>query len=446
MKDYHYFNSDGEREFTEVPEQYTEKAMYVTKKMREMVKNYFENESGNKSLFSLHDIEIVLQYACDLEHVISVLQELRNMRENGHDMCLEDSVYGISVMNQVKCLSKKAKQLWIEMNKSKRDDFNPFFKEMGLADLLKDLDLSSSMEQYVTGAWMIYDKVMAWLPSCTKAFDEAAIFFSRDEGIYTKLFMDGYKDYWFMNKEGFSEAILDGLYKKETFGEKILSYGQQPRPEDWGRALELKLSKLKEDSTFSFIERFHRANSLFKLTDPPNLPDVVRNRITMSFNSGLVDDDSYDRMIQQFYRHVTEINILKQKMSEENIVEKPHPHHFPPHMNYHQGERILVQLKEKKFVKGNTEPQNFMYLMGCTDERPTDVKPIVWLKNKQLLREMLELWFAKLLEEKSFTKAKMADICSQVFVDDKGEMIHLAKNKATLSADSDDLKKIFATI
>lgn len=84
--------------------------------------------------------------------------------------------------------------------------------------------------------------------------------------------------------------------------------------------------------------------------------------------------------------------------------------------------------------------------MGCTDERPTDVKPIVWLKTKQLLREMLELWFAKLLKEESLKKAKMEAICSQVFIDDKGEMIHLAKNKVVPSQDSDDLKEFFATI
>lgn len=131
---------------------------------------------------------------------------------------------------------------------------------------------------------------------------------------------------------------------------------------------------------------------------------------------------------------------------EDDVKIKKQPSRFPLCLNYHQGETILIHLKDNGFVEKSTDPMAFLWQMGCTDERPTDVKPTVWLKNKQLLREMLELWFAKMLEDQSLKKVQMEAICSQVFIDKDGEMIHLAKNKATLSADSDDLKKIFATI
>lgn len=120
--------------------------------------------------------------------------------------------------------------------------------------------------------------------------------------------------------------------------------------------------------------------------------------------------------------------------------------HFPPCMTYEQGESALRILKENGFVAQETDPMCFLYLMGCTEERTADIRPIRWLKNKQLLREMLELWFKRLLDERSMKKAKMEAMCSLCFVDKEGEAIHLAKNKPVPSYDSDVLTNFFATI
>lgn len=120
--------------------------------------------------------------------------------------------------------------------------------------------------------------------------------------------------------------------------------------------------------------------------------------------------------------------------------------HFPPCLDFTQGQAALNFLKEKGFVPSETEPENFLYQMGCREERPDEVRPIVWLKNKQLLREMLEHWYSKLLEDKALTQTKMATICSQVFVNHDGEIIHLARRKSVPSLESDDLKFFFANI
>lgn len=120
--------------------------------------------------------------------------------------------------------------------------------------------------------------------------------------------------------------------------------------------------------------------------------------------------------------------------------------HFPACLNFAQGERVLSFLKEHGFVAPTTDPANFLYQMGATDELPSELAPLLWIKNKQLLREMLELWFGRLLAEGSLKKARLEAICSQVFVDDDGKMIHLAKNKAVPSVDSDELVDFFATI
>ncbi len=122
------------------------------------------------------------------------------------------------------------------------------------------------------------------------------------------------------------------------------------------------------------------------------------------------------------------------------------PSRFPACLDYDKGLKAFAFLKDGGFVAKDTDPVNFLYQMGCTDERPEKVQPVVWLKSKQLLREMLEGWFAKLFAEEAMKKAKMEAICSQVFVDEKGEMIHLSKNREYLSKDSDNIKDFFATI
>lgn len=124
----------------------------------------------------------------------------------------------------------------------------------------------------------------------------------------------------------------------------------------------------------------------------------------------------------------------------EDVKVKKQPSRFPACRNYTQSVAILEHLKEKGFVEKNTEPKNFLWQMGCTEERPDKVKPIVWLKTKQLLREMLEQWFGRLLQEQSLNKVKIESLCSQIFIDKQGDMIHLPKNKPYPSADSDDLK------
>lgn len=122
------------------------------------------------------------------------------------------------------------------------------------------------------------------------------------------------------------------------------------------------------------------------------------------------------------------------------------PARFPASLDYDKGTKALEFLKGGGFVAKDTDPGNFLYQTGCTDERPEKVQPIVWLKNKQLLREMLEGWFEKLIAEEALKKVKMEAICSQVFVDEDGEMIHLPKPKDYPSSDSKNIKDFFATI
>ncbi|MBO4673248.1 MAG: hypothetical protein J5616_02745 [Bacteroidaceae bacterium] len=317
MKDHFVIGSDGQWDIQDVPEQYTEKAFYVKDRMSDVSKCYF-SEAG--SIFPVRDVRRLLQYAYDMNHVIAVLQELRDMRENGHEMCLEDSVYGIMIMNHLKILKEKAMKVWIALHEVTKNNENPFYVEVGITHQMKELDLSSEIEQYLTSIWMIYEKMMEWIESCTKTIDSLILFFTQDCEIYRQFFINGYQDYWKTYRQKLSDRLLTELYREDMFGEKILSIGKKPTPEHWGRALELKLAKLKEDPTYSFMELFHRADKMFELTVPPNLPNVVINRIGFSMGNGEIEDLSFDRNIRVFYRHMAEINILKSKITGEIIT------------------------------------------------------------------------------------------------------------------------------
>jgi hypothetical protein len=146
------------------------------------------------------------------------------------------------------------------------------------------------------------------------------------------------------------------------------------------------------------------------------------------------------------YVDVHDNEVVNLNVGNGKVEVNKQPAHFPPCLNFIQGQSALVFLKEKGFVPSETEPGNFLYQMGCTDERPEKVQPIVWLKNKQLLREMLEGWFAKVIAEEALKKAKMEAICSQVFVNKEGEIIQLANPKEYPSNESKDIKNFFATI
>ena len=119
---------------------------------------------------------------------------------------------------------------------------------------------------------------------------------------------------------------------------------------------------------------------------------------------------------------------------------------FPASLGYEQGMAVLDALKEQGFVPASTNPSEFLYQMGCTDECPAQLHPVVWLKTKQLLREMLEFWYRQLITDKALSKARIEEICPRVFVNQNGLQLSLAKPKPVPSIESDDLRNIFATI
>lgn len=118
---------------------------------------------------------------------------------------------------------------------------------------------------------------------------------------------------------------------------------------------------------------------------------------------------------------------------------------FPSRLDYAKGKKVFVFLKNHGFIAASTKESDFLYLMGCSNERPIGVKPIEWLKTKQLLREMLELWCLPMIRSDEMKKSKIEVLCPMVFII-KGKKAQLAKNKPYMSKETDELKNFFSTL
>lgn len=93
-------------------------------------------------------------------------------------------------------------------------------------------------------------------------------------------------------------------------------------------------------------------------------------------------------------------------------------------------------LVENKFIPDETDKDGFNWVFGGNNKKYTSFK-IKWLKNKQLLRE--------LLIPLKHPETKISDIkriIPQIFIDTKCNAITLANNKSVPSQDSDKLSEI----
>lgn len=134
---------------------------------------------------------------------------------------------------------------------------------------------------------------------------------------------------------------------------------------------------------------------------------------------------------------------------ELKIEDGRHPH-FPECLSVEDSKNLYGILSQEGFINKKITPLvDFNYLMGAANmyTSPDRPKPICWLKNKQMLREMLKLAFEPLLKNGTTQKSLM-DLVPYCFVDKKGKPLSLANNdeRQIVKQELDPLKNFFATI
>ena len=131
---------------------------------------------------------------------------------------------------------------------------------------------------------------------------------------------------------------------------------------------------------------------------------------------------------------------------EQSSIYQSRHKHFPPCINKEQGIELFRFLVKDSYIGATTDESSFLFLMGCTSEQPKELLTIRWVKNKQLLRELLEMLFRSLMKSKSLRKVDLERLTPHCFENKDGKPLRLAKWKEIFSTDSDNLKKIIATI
>ena len=115
--------------------------------------------------------------------------------------------------------------------------------------------------------------------------------------------------------------------------------------------------------------------------------------------------------------------------------------HFPLEGDVAAGRKVFQQLVENGFIAKDTDESSFLFVMGYKAETNGEVKQIVWLKNKQLARELVTLKNKKAIESGQLKIATMEKLTERYFLMDR-KPLKLAKNKAVPSLDSDLIKDI----
>ena len=249
-------------------------------------------------------------------------------------------------------------------------------------------------------------------------------------------------------RRGFLEELKDVLNNQKLVSDKtdVIELAKRKieqaivclRSEPKGlHTLGLDLSNISRVSEESIPEITESINK-----DTPAIEDVLERN---TFQNIIINTNNLSITGNVTANHINNIHdndVVNLKVGDGDNT----PTRFPHCRTNDQGNNTLSFLIEKQFIPKETDTMNFLYLMGCTNECPSVIDPIKWLKSKQLLREMLELWFKPLFDEKSFKKADMERKCPQIFVDKDNNKIELAKNKPYLSTDSDYLEAFFATL
>ena len=118
--------------------------------------------------------------------------------------------------------------------------------------------------------------------------------------------------------------------------------------------------------------------------------------------------------------------------------------HFPQNSTKEEGIRIFNALSDESFIEGPED--SWLFLMGFVEQKPSKIKQIKWLCNKEQLRVMLHLLFERHVNEKAYSWADIERLTPCCFIDKKGNPMELAKAKEEPSQKTDRLREIIRPV
>lgn len=119
------------------------------------------------------------------------------------------------------------------------------------------------------------------------------------------------------------------------------------------------------------------------------------------------------------------------------------PTALPAHLNRDEVILLYRFVTENGFVDSKTSSEEFLYVFGVEQSIPDHFRPVCWLKNKQLLRELLEHVYVRPINSGSIAFSDISNCVPTIFVSKKGVPFTLARRKHEDSLDSDLLANFF---
>lgn len=119
------------------------------------------------------------------------------------------------------------------------------------------------------------------------------------------------------------------------------------------------------------------------------------------------------------------------------------PTALPAYLNREEVISLYRFVIENGFIAPKTSSENFLYIFGIEQSIPDNFRPVCWLKNKQLLRELLEHVYMHPINSGSIAFSDLSNCVPTIFVSKKGVPLTLARRKHEDSLDSDLLANFF---
>lgn len=149
---------------------------------------------------------------------------------------------------------------------------------------------------------------------------------------------------------------------------------------------------------------------------------------------------------------VEEIERLESLPKEETTLRSFARHLIP--LNEIKLKHLFSELVNNEFIDKQTNINHFYFVFGGIEVPPntSDFKPIKWMKNKQLFRELIfgikceEFSHTGLFNETGVSKAEVARETHIFFQNKSNQKLHLASNRFISSIDSDKIKDILKGI
>lgn len=261
----------------------------------------------------------------------------------------------------------------------------------------------------------------------------------------------------------------------ESLMTENLRYG--PSPDDWEKLYMVYQNYAIKKGPENILYKIFNDKKITELSSIPNqvsfdLHQQFReNTLNIDFDPSHIDGEycsnSYTYFDLQYYgiiKKVHLVNVIKCNIFGSSMIRLYNDMYnlqlmvpcdewqFPRYLTYEQGKKIFDFLIKNEFIAATTPPERFLYRLGVINDTPCLSHPIDWIASRQLLREFLQLAFAKLIEKgKKKKKGKIhftdLDKRAAMYFTISGKYFRkLPKNKTELSTKSDDLHIFFSDL